>query len=94
MPLKKSISSMCHGILDGEKETLSEKRETASVTAQQAENKKPLFETSDDWKLQDDVCVKTDGQVKNSPFAPHIAANKYRPDGVIWSDKAKNGTVD
>ena len=33
--------------------------------------------------------MKTDGQVKNSPFPPHIAASKYRPDGVIWSDKLK-----
>jgi hypothetical protein len=51
--------------------------------------KQSLFETSDDWKLQFDVCVKKDGQTKNAPFPPHIAASKCRPDGVIWSDKLK-----
>lgn len=48
-----------------------------------------LFESSDDWKLQFDVCVKNDGQTKNAAFPPHIAASKCRPDGVIWSDKLK-----
>ena len=48
-----------------------------------------LFETSDDWQLQFDVCVKADGQTKNAPFPPHIVASKQRPDGVIWSDKLK-----
>ena len=58
-------------------------RETTFMKTHQYEKKKPLFETSGDWKLQFDVCVKTDGQVKNSPFPPHIAASKYRPDGGI-----------
>ena len=49
----------------------------------------PLFEASDDWKLQFEVFVKKDEQTKNSPFPPHIAASKCRPDGVIWSDKLK-----
>ena len=48
-----------------------------------------LFEGSDDWQLQFDVCVKHDGQMKNSPFPPHIAASGQRPDGVMWSDKLK-----
>ena len=49
----------------------------------------PLFEASDDWKLQFDVCVKRDGQSANAPFPPHIAATSFRPDGVMWSDKLK-----
>ena len=57
--------------------------------SEKVEKKKPLFETSEIWKLQLDVCVEKYGQVKNSPFPPHIAASKYRPDGVIWSDKLK-----
>ena len=48
-----------------------------------------LFETSDDWELQFDVCVKCDGQTKNAPFPPHIVPSKVRPDGVIWSNKLK-----
>ena len=31
-----------------------------------------LFETSDDWQLQFDVCIKGDGQTKNAPFPPHM----------------------
>lgn len=49
-----------------------------------------LFESSDDWQLQFDVCVKGDGQTKNAPFPPHIVTTKQRPDGVIWSDKLKS----
>ena len=48
-----------------------------------------LFESSDDWQLQFDVCIKGDGQTKNAPFPPHILASKLRPDGVLWSDKLK-----
>ena len=49
-----------------------------------------LFESSDDWQLQIDVCFKGDGQTKNAPFPPHIVTTKQRPDGVIWSDKLKS----
>ena len=47
-----------------------------------------LFQSSDDWQLQFDVCTK-DGQTKNAPFPPHIIASRQRPDGVMWSDKLK-----
>jgi hypothetical protein len=63
--------------------------EGSKFSTQLKEESKPLFESSDDWELQFDVCVAADGQTKNSPFPPHIAASKYRPDGVMWSNKLK-----
>ena len=47
-----------------------------------------LFESSDDWNLQFDVCTK-DGQTKNAVFPPHILASRLGPDGVMWSDKLR-----
>ena len=42
-PPNKGTSFVCHGILDGEEETLSEKRETTFMKAHQHEKKKPLY---------------------------------------------------
>ena len=33
--------------------------------------------------------IECDGQKRNTPFPPHIAAVSRRPDGVMWSDKLK-----
>ena len=63
--------------------------EGSKFTTEFKETPKALFETSDDWELQFDVCVAADGQTKNSPFPPHITASKCRPDGVMWSNKLK-----
>ena len=63
--------------------------EGSKFTTEFKETPKALFETSDDWELQFDVCVAADGQTKNSPFPPHIVASKYRLDGVLWSNKLK-----
>ena len=63
--------------------------EGSKFTTEFKEAPNALFETSDDWELQFDVCVAADGQTKNSPFPPHIIASKYRPDGVMWSNKLK-----
>ena len=66
--------------------------EGSKFTTEFKETPKALFETSDDWELQFDVCVAADGQTKNSPFPPHITASKCRPDGVMWSNKLKTVT--
>ena len=63
--------------------------ERSKFSTELKEAPKALFETSDDWEPQFNVCVSAGGQTKNSPFPPHIAASRYRPDGVIWSNKLK-----
>ena len=78
-----------HGYLDDSGPSSPTPKSDPVLSSAPHAKKTPLFESSDDWKLQFDVCVKKDGQVKNSPFPPHIAASKCRPDGVIWSDKLK-----
>jgi len=52
--------------------------------------KVPLFEQSDDWEIMFDLDHKDDGQGKNRPFPPHVAASPRRPDGVMYSNKLKH----
>ena len=53
------------------------------------EVKLSLFQSSDDWQLQFDVDLPKEGQSKDTPFPPHIATTRFRPDGIFWSDKLK-----
>ena len=61
--------------------------EGSKFSTELKEAPKPLFEPSDDLELQFDVCVAADGQTNSSPFPPHIAASRYQPDVLIWSNK-------